>query len=273
MRHVFIGPALVACVLFVEPPALSSIINVDTSTDELNSDGDCSLREAVTAANTNAAVDACPAGEAANLDVINLPNLSSAYNLTISGFDDTAAAGDLDLTGDTRIVGAPAAVGAPGNDRVFHVLSGNVQLEGLIIQGGTPGGFGGGILNSATLILNSVTVNANLAHANGSGVACGGAIFNTGTLTLNNSIVGNNAVTAGVTGTARGGGICNQGGTLTLNSSTVFGNRAQSGALGLSQGGGIYTSGGSTTLNSTTPSGNTALTGIDGTGQGPNTYP
>ena len=37
-------------------------IIVDTIDDELNADGDCSLREAIQAANTDATVDACTAG-------------------------------------------------------------------------------------------------------------------------------------------------------------------------------------------------------------------
>jgi CSLREA domain-containing protein len=37
-------------------------IGVTTTEDELNSDGDCSLREAIQAANTDSAVDACAAG-------------------------------------------------------------------------------------------------------------------------------------------------------------------------------------------------------------------
>ena len=35
---------------------------VSTTNDELNADGDCSLREAIQAANTDTGVDACPAG-------------------------------------------------------------------------------------------------------------------------------------------------------------------------------------------------------------------
>ena len=46
-------------------------INVTTQTDELNNDGDCSLREAIRAANLNAAVDACPAG--IGFDTVALP--------------------------------------------------------------------------------------------------------------------------------------------------------------------------------------------------------
>lgn len=37
-------------------------ITVTTQVDEINSNGQCSLREAIRAANTNAAVDSCTAG-------------------------------------------------------------------------------------------------------------------------------------------------------------------------------------------------------------------
>ena len=67
---------VVACLLFAGfgllLPASDSAsltpeatIPVNTLTDELNSDGDCSLREAIRAANLDQAVDACPAGSGA----------------------------------------------------------------------------------------------------------------------------------------------------------------------------------------------------------------
>jgi CSLREA domain-containing protein len=276
VRHVLLGSALAACVLALGAAGpLQAQISVNTVSDELNSDGDCSLREAVRAANSNAAVDGCAAGQVA-LDEIQLG--AGTFLLTIVGFDDAAAVGDLDLTGDTRIVGLGSSSsvisGSQGfTDRVFQVLSGSVELVGLGVLNGQAGGLGGGIHNAGTLTLNSVVLDNNLAHASGSGEARGGGIYNTSILTINNSIFVDNRATAGATGTARGGGIHNDGGTVTLNSSTVTGNRAFSGALGTSQGGGIYTSGGSTTLNSTTPSGNTAVSGTGGSNAGPNTFP
>jgi CSLREA domain-containing protein len=46
--------------------AYAASITVTTTVDELNTDGDCSLREAVRAANRNVRVDACPAGSIAS---------------------------------------------------------------------------------------------------------------------------------------------------------------------------------------------------------------
>jgi CSLREA domain-containing protein len=61
-------------------------ITVNTANDELNSDGDCSLREAIRAANLDTAVDGCPAGSGA--DIIQLP--SGTYTLN-QGFGDNEA--------------------------------------------------------------------------------------------------------------------------------------------------------------------------------------
>lgn len=70
-------------------------ITVTTTDDELNHDGDCSLREAIQAANTDLAVDACPAGN--GHDTIMLP--AGTYTHTLAGFEDENLAGDLDIKG------------------------------------------------------------------------------------------------------------------------------------------------------------------------------
>jgi CSLREA domain-containing protein len=61
-----------------------SAIAVNTLDDELNADGDCSLREAIQAANMDAAVDACQAGS--GNDTVNL--LEGTYLLTIPGSEE-----------------------------------------------------------------------------------------------------------------------------------------------------------------------------------------
>ena len=84
----------------------ATTINVTTTADELNADGDCSLREAVQAANANAASDACPAGQGdPTVDTIVVP--AGTYTLTLAGSND--AGGDLDLRDDVTVIGAGAA--------------------------------------------------------------------------------------------------------------------------------------------------------------------
>ena len=100
--------------------AQAAAIVVTTTQDELNSDGDCSLREAITAANTDTAVDACPAGSGA--DTITLP--AGTYTLAIPGADeDGNATGDLDITSDLNVSGAGAdttVVDGNALDRAFE---------------------------------------------------------------------------------------------------------------------------------------------------------
>ncbi|MBL8093191.1 MAG: CSLREA domain-containing protein, partial [Anaerolineales bacterium] len=91
-------PALVGGLALGGVPAVyATQITVTTTTDELNADGDCSLREAIVAANTNTAVDACPAGSGA--DTITLP--AGTFTLSLAGINENAAAtGDLDIVDD-----------------------------------------------------------------------------------------------------------------------------------------------------------------------------
>src|SRR2546425_7082963 len=87
------------------PAAAGTTITVNTTNDELAVDGNCSLREAITAANSDAAVDACSAGNGA--DTVVVPG--GTYNLTIPGGDEYGnATGDLDIRGDVTVQGAGA---------------------------------------------------------------------------------------------------------------------------------------------------------------------
>ena len=72
--------------------APGATIIVDTLEDNTNDDGYCSLREAITAANTNTIVDACPAGELAAIDTISF-SVSGTITLVSSSLPDILAAG------------------------------------------------------------------------------------------------------------------------------------------------------------------------------------
>jgi len=70
--------ALVALLMWHDSPATAqnalaapgTTITVNTAADESNADGDCSLREAIKAANSNTAVDACATGKVGARDLI-----------------------------------------------------------------------------------------------------------------------------------------------------------------------------------------------------------
>ncbi|HET9221759.1 MAG TPA: choice-of-anchor Q domain-containing protein [Roseiflexaceae bacterium] len=220
------------------PVARAATIGVTTTSDEINVDGDCSLREAIRAANLNQVFDACPAGSGA--DTINLP--AGNYVLTIAGTnEDDALTGDLDITASVTINGAGAgSTTIDGNklDRVFQIMSNSTaQIANVTITGGlTSIQAGSGILvyeSSSALTLISSRVTDNLGN--------GGLHVNSGTLTVIDSRVQNNT----------GGGIDVGSGTATIIDSAIFDNTTDN------SGGGINSSGTLTVVNSTI-SGNSA---------------
>jgi CSLREA domain-containing protein len=240
----------------------AATIPVDTLADDAIN-GNCSLREAILAANANFAVDACPAGEAgpAVIDVILLS--AGTYLLAIPGSgEEGGLTGDLDITDDVvlRADSADATViDADALDRVIHVIGADVTLESLTLRGGDGGDAGGGIQNggpktstAGTVTLLDSIVTGNRASAP-IGVHDGGGIANYGgSMFLAGSVVSDN------TATDAGGGILNNAGTVILTDSTVSGNTARD------DGGGIRNTNGLLTLTGSTVSGNT--TGDDGGG-------
>src|SRR3954454_12628224 len=86
--------------LLAVPAAHATTISVSTESD---APGACSLRDAVTAANTDSPAGSCAAGSGA--DTIALP--AGRYELTQPGAgEDANASGDLDVTADLTIAGA-----------------------------------------------------------------------------------------------------------------------------------------------------------------------
>ena len=110
--------------------AAGATITVNTTDDELNADSDCSLREAVQAANTDAAVDGCTAGTGADTIVLSAGTYVLSPGSTAD--EDNNASGDLDVLSDITIEGAGAAttvIDGNGTDRVLkpaqRVLAGH----------------------------------------------------------------------------------------------------------------------------------------------------
>ncbi len=152
-RFLLIPTALALTLSLAAPataPAATITVNATTDDLDLGANGNCTLREAIVAANTNAAVDACPAGQAApTIDLISLP--PGTYDLSITGlYEDQGFTGDLDITDDVQIKGSGAPltiVDAHAVDRVFHIRwNGNTTISDMTIRGGNPlTAHGGGI--------------------------------------------------------------------------------------------------------------------------------
>ena len=209
-----------------------TIIQVNSQADQVQNDGNCTLREALLAANTNTAVDACPAGASATADRIRVP--AGTYTLALVGpAENLNQTGDLDITSSLVLEGSGSwatTVDANHIDRVFHVSNaGTVTLQGMTItRGDAPvennQSQGGGILNmDTTLTLYDVLLLDNHSGNSGGGLDNFGGI-----VTLNRSTVKNNV-------SYRGGGIFN-GSYLTVQDSLIEGNSSS----GDGSGGGIY---------------------------------
>ena len=224
MKHLTLIAAFTFLVsLFAAQSAQAQLTLTVTRTDDRNTacvtGVDCSLREAINAANAAATNDtinfAIPA------DDPNCP--AGVCTITLAGneilFDSTTTAGTLTITNST---GANNLLISGNNaSRVFHLNPG-ADLT----------------INGVTITKGNRDIGTTIYERNG-----GGIYNNRGKLTLTNSAVSGN------TASNSGGGLSiDDGGTLTLTNSTVSGNTAGSGG-----GGGIYIDGsnGLTLINST----------------------
>ena len=224
-------------------PVFAATITVNTTADELNSDGDCSLREAVRAANLNMAVDACTAGQAAPgvIDTITIP--AGTYTLASPGADEDAGeTGDLDVTEPVDMTGASAATTIiDGNalDRVIEIFDIEVNISQMTVRNGANADGAGINVGTGSVTLTRCIVTSN--H----GFSGGGIRSNIAFLFLTDTTVSNNSATGD------GGGIWNGGG-LSIDRSTISGNSA------LGSGGGIFAERAPGVQSNSTISGNSA---------------
>lgn len=252
------------------PPPATFVVTKEADTNGVCIVANCSLREAVNAAN---ALD----GD----DTITVP--SGTYTLTGAAGDDAGATGDLDVTdADDNLIVEGAGAGPGGTtidgndgDRVFDVLSfaqlelrslrvldgngqggaiqnndGDVLVRDSVLESNHSGGDGGAIysfgIGRPRVAIDDSTLTGNDADSDG------GAIHNQDDSRLvitNSTLTGNDAVT-------RGGAIYNQNqGTATIAGSAITGNSAGF------EGGGLGTQNDSTlTVVSSTIAGNESTT-------------
>jgi hypothetical protein len=193
-------------------------IIINSGCEDGDDDGDCSLRGAITRANSIGG---------SNIFVIMIPAGTYTFALGTPN-ENLNASGDLDLTAEIQLIGAGASttiIDANDYDRVLeHRNIRPLTVSGLTLRNGTildDGGGGGGVL-----------------------------LVSTGPTTFTDVIVEDNRVVGNDTLNDTGGGIALMSGTLVIENSTIQNNQAYSA-------GGIYTSGGDLTINDTLISGNT----------------
>ncbi len=243
----------------LQPTAVNAI-TVNSTADVTNgTDGQCTLREAIGAANTNtasgAAAGECAAGSS-NSDTITF-TVAGTISLT-SALPNIASDMSLNGPGASQLTIQRSTVGGTPNFRIFTINPGVTALfSGLTISNGNaagasfPSDAGGGILNDGgTAILNNLVVSGNTAAS-----AAGGVNSTGGTMTISDSTISGNHANSGA------GVNNNGGGTLTINRSTISNN------ISTDQAGGLFNSGTAFVTNATISS-NSALKGggIDNVG-------
>jgi hypothetical protein len=215
-----------------------------------------------------------------------------------TGLPVIKAGNNLTLFGNGATIERSTALGTPAFRLLDVASGGSLTLEDLTLQNGLalgagPGAEGGAVYNQGTLVLDGVTVQANLAQGSdgknatskrgGGGAgqdAAGGGIWSNGTLTLANGTtvqsnwaIGGNGGSAfndnpGAGGNAFGAGVYVAGGTTTLTSVTLSANTAwggyggsgafREGYMGAAGGGGLFVAGGTVSLSNDIVADNTA---------------
>jgi hypothetical protein len=223
----------------LEDRILLTTFFVDTLTDSADdaagvANGQLSLREAIVAAQTDAAFGDAHAGDAAG-DVIK-------FRKKIAGQTIVLEQGELSISDNLQIIGRgrDIRISANGNSRVFNIQSQQaVKIYDLTIANGYTDGAGGAIHIASTSVTKLSNVFVSQSEAAGSG---GGAIAITAgsVKILSSTISENNA--SGDAGVGGGIYLASDQAHLVISGSTIQSNVASS------SGGGIWNQTGSTTV-------------------------
>jgi CSLREA domain-containing protein len=247
-------------VLALAGPAAAQTFTVTTTTDDVGTcdPGDCSLREALAAANANPGTDdvSVPAGH----------YVLTNGELQTDDFDNT-----VNVTGHSA---RDTIIDANGQSRVYFVNDGNVNLSHVTITGGVaaqddpsdPGQGGGIFFNGQHMNLDHVAVVGNQALGDPRFGGQGGGIFANEGMTITNSVVSGN-VADGTNSDFSGG----QGGAIfgnelvDMTNVTISGNQAKPATDATfpdGQGGAIFVNEGGT-WNHVTIAGNSSSGALD----------
>jgi CSLREA domain-containing protein len=230
------------CFSFSIAPAATYTATKTADTNDGVCDSDCSLREAIAAANS-----------VSSNDVINF---DPSVFLTPQTIILNGSVLDIANNGSLTINGTGANLLAISGNNLSSVIStqqnSTVTINAVTIQNGSvQGGSGGGIFNTGTLTVNNSVIRDNF------GSSYGGGIYTWGVLNINNSLIAGNS--AGISG----GGIYNdENRTLNITNSIISNNHCTR------EGGGVFNNNGRVMITGSTISGNTAIANFDGDGGG-----
>jgi hypothetical protein len=233
--------ATLSCVVFLAlaGPAAANTFNVTTTDDDIGAcdPGDCSVREALAAADANS-------GD----DTVNIP--AGHYVLTNGELFTNVSDDVLNIVGHSA---RDTILDANGGSRVLDAFDGNVNVSHVTITGGVAAGDdphgsgeGGGIFfDGQHMNIDHVAVVGNQALSQPDFGGQGGGIFADEAVTMTNSLVSGNVAdgTGGTFSGGQGGGIfANE--PVDLTNVTVSDNVAKpalpQATFPHSQGGGIF---------------------------------
>ena len=228
--------------LLPNPVFAFSVIEVTSTSGEANVEGECTLRDAITAANTDTAVGGCPAG--AGDDEIHLPE---GAVITLSEVDNTerGASGLPAISSAIFIAGGGATIQRDPN--LTCSPNEDADGDGNLLDDGEFRLFS--VVGGGELVLVDLTLANGCADGQFPSDRSGGAVYvSQGSLTIEDAILRNNR--AG----AVGGALYRTGlpGTTTVRFSRLIDNES------VDNGGAIYSAGGGTTIESSLIDGNMA---------------
>ena len=257
------------------PQATFTVTKTADSADGV-CNADCSLREAIIAANG-----------AAGADIISF-GLSGTHQLTITGINENGSSnGDLDITQATTITGngslntilQAGSTSANGIDKVMSInptftSAFATSITGVTIRNGrnvspySGDGFGGGFdwegSGTGTLSIANAEVSTNsTTDGDGGGIVATNSSAGNGTVTINSCVISSNAPGRSGASSPVGGGVFIGTATPYLVTGSSFVNNTVNGSGGQGQGGGIFAfgpggTGGNSFISGTSVTGNTA---------------
>ena len=240
-------------------------LQAHAATIVVNHGDNCYLKDAISAANNNAPVNGCTAGDEALRDTIGFaaanPILSyTAFNDSYAGVNSALPTITSDITiqgnGLNGLVVERSVASTTPDFRLLALGAGaDLKLVDTTLQNGkAPGGFFGGggaiFVYQAVLTLDNSTITGNNSPSVGGGIFAFGSdvnLINDSSVTLNNATAGAginlenysnltviDSTVSNNTATASFGGIYSaRPDTFTITNSTISGNRAGTFAAGV----------------------------------------
>ena len=231
----------------------------------------CNFEDAIVSSRSKTSVGGCASGADANTIVFDITEFPPSANneIILTGIQNLKYT-DVNIVGQ----GSPAlTINANKTGGVFYLYNGSLQLDKVIVTGGSTMGSGGGIFafRSRVTITNS-SIKGNTAGSSGGGIESSNSVLSIDSSTISNNIAD------------FGGGIYRASGPFLIKNSTVSSNtgRLFGGGMSLSrfsgvsilnctisnntaqEGGGIeFFNSGSPTISNSIISGNDALIGAE----------